>query len=342
MLQTGNSDSGGDASSIVSFWTYSNGNDNGAERMRIDSSGNVGIGTSNPTSGISSTQTVLEIANGNVAALSLNNTAAKKFTIYSRTTNALAFHDVAAGADRLTLDTSGNLGLGVTPSAWDTAVFRTLQVGSGVGSASLSGRTDGIPNATLGVNVYYGTGAYRYIGNGTANYYNQQSGVHSWHTAASGTAGDPISFTQAATLDASGNFLVAATAVGNGGKLYVNGSISLGTSTTGAQSSMAKDTTQLTTSVSTSATTIYTDISSGMSSLSAGYFIVYGHNNSGAGFMDVVIAIANGTPVVISSSTTQGSPTARTYSVSSFALQLTMASGTFNTNVKATVLGHPF
>jgi hypothetical protein len=135
---------------------------------------------------------------------------------------------------------------------------------------------------------------------------------------------------------------VGQTAVGNGGKLAVNGSISICTSTTGTQSSMAKDTTQLTASISTSATTIYTDISSGMSSLSAGYFIIYGHNNSGAGFMDVVIAIANGTPVVISSSTTQGSPAARTYSVSSFALQLAMASGTYSVNLKATVLGHPF
>jgi hypothetical protein len=144
------------------------------------------------------------------------------------------------------------------------------------------------------------------------------------------------------SLTAAGDLLVAATAVGNGGKLYVNGSISLGTSTTGAQSSMAKDTTQLTTSVSTSATTIYTDISSGMSSASAGYFIIYGNNNAGAGFMDVVVAKANGTPVVVSSSTIEGSPAARTYSVSSFALQLTMASGTYNVNLKATVIGYPF
>jgi hypothetical protein len=136
--------------------------------------------------------------------------------------------------------------------------------------------------------------------------------------------------------------LVGATAVGNGGKLYVNGSISLGTTTTGTQSSMAKDTTQLTTSISTSATTIYTDIASGMSSGSAGYFIIYGNNNSGAGFMDVVIAKASGTPVVVSSSTVVGSPPARTYTVSSSALQLAMASGTFNVNLKATVIGYPF
>jgi hypothetical protein len=138
------------------------------------------------------------------------------------------------------------------------------------------------------------------------------------------------------------NVLVGQTAVGNGGKLAVNGSISIGTTSGGSQASMAKDTTQLTTGVSTTATTIFTDISSGMSSASAGYFIIYGHTNSGAGFMDVVIARANGTAVVVSSSIIEGSPAARTYSVSSFALQLTMASGTYNVNLKVTAIGYPF
>jgi len=159
-------------------------------------------------------------------------------------------------------------------------------------------------------------------------------------------AADTIAFAEGgaevARFDNAGNFMVGATAVGNGGKLYINGSISLGTTTTGAQSSMAKDTTQLTTSVSTSATTIFTDISSGMSSASAGHFIIYGNDNAGAGFMDVVVAKANGTPVVVSSSIIQGIPSVRTYSVSSFALQLAMTSGTYNVNLKATVIGYPF
>jgi hypothetical protein len=51
MLQTGNSDSGGDASSIVSFWTYSNGNDNGSERARIDSSGALCVNQTTSTVG---------------------------------------------------------------------------------------------------------------------------------------------------------------------------------------------------------------------------------------------------------------------------------------------------
>jgi hypothetical protein len=44
-----------------------------------------------------------------------------------------------------------------------------------------------------------------YLQNEAATMYQQVSGVHSWLTAASGTAGNAISFTQAMTLTASGN-----------------------------------------------------------------------------------------------------------------------------------------
>ena len=247
--------------------------------------------------------------------------------------------DGGAATEKARITSDGNQGLGVTPNVWNSN-WRAFQFGTG---GSLSNAISQASLVELGGNFYQDTGGTeRYIASSTANKYRQYAGAHSWYSAASGTAGNAISFTQALTLDASGNLLVAQTSVGNGGTLAVNGSISIGTTTGGSQSSMAKDTTQLTSSVSTTATTIFTDISSGMSSASAGYFIIYGHNNAGAGFMDVVITRASGTPVVVSSSTVQGSPAARTYSVSSFALQLTMASGTFNVNLKATVLGYPF
>jgi len=47
--------------------------------------------------------------------------------------------------------------------------------------------------------------------NGPASYYDQDGGVHSWYNAPSGTAGNAISFTQAMTLDASGNLGVGTT-----------------------------------------------------------------------------------------------------------------------------------
>ena len=60
-------------------------------------------------------------------------------------------------------------------------------------------------NIYLVSNTYYASGAYRYASTNPASAYEQDNGVHKWRIAASGTAGDAISFTQAMTLDASGN-----------------------------------------------------------------------------------------------------------------------------------------
>jgi hypothetical protein len=57
----------------------------------------------------------------------------------------------------------------------------------------------------------YNDGGDKYIGTGNATRYYQLNGQHVWQTAASGTAGTAITFTQAMTLDASGNFGVGTT-----------------------------------------------------------------------------------------------------------------------------------
>jgi hypothetical protein len=106
----------------------------------------------------------------------------------------------------MTLDSSGNLGLGVTPSAW--ATFKAIQIGNGTADTfiAVSGN-----QGDFGVNAYYNAG-WKYQSTGVASSrYEQSSGVHQWFTAPSGTAGNAITFTQAMTLDASGNLLVGTT-----------------------------------------------------------------------------------------------------------------------------------
>jgi hypothetical protein len=97
-----------------------------------------------------------------------------------------------------------NLGLGVTPSAWG---YRAFQIANAAG-ISLSGYNTG---GNLAVNCYDNSG-WKYGSNNPASRYQQdQTGSHQWYTAPSGTAGNAITFTQAMTLDASGNLLVGAT-----------------------------------------------------------------------------------------------------------------------------------
>jgi hypothetical protein len=62
----------------------------------------------------------------------------------------------------------------------------------------------------VSANVYF-DGSNRYISTAAASRYEQNAGSHRWFAAASGTAGNAITFTQAMTLDASGNLGVGTT-----------------------------------------------------------------------------------------------------------------------------------
>ena len=102
-------------------------------------------------------------------------------------------------------DSSGNLGLGVTPSAWASS-YKALQVGSAAGLVC-----DSTSSVRLYANAYYDGTSLRYINSDFATQYSQYQGVHRWFNAVSGTAGNAVSFTQAMTLDASGRLIVNAT-----------------------------------------------------------------------------------------------------------------------------------
>jgi len=111
--------------------------------------------------------------------------------------------------ERMRLSSAGNLGLGVTPSAWSAGkAFEISSNGNSVWSY-------GQDNIYLLANSYF-NGGWKYGGIGYATNYTQYQGQHQWYTAPSGTAGNAISFTQAMTLDASGNLMVGTTNSGYG------------------------------------------------------------------------------------------------------------------------------
>jgi len=112
-----------------------------------------------------------------------------------------------------------NLGVGVTPSAWVT--LKGLEI-AGLGNAISGYPSDA--GIYVSSNAYYGSGGWKYAYSSKAStLYSGEGGAHSWKIAASGTAGNAITFTQAMTLDASGNLGVGNT--DNAGKTAAYGKI---------------------------------------------------------------------------------------------------------------------
>ena len=125
-----------------------------------------------------------------------------------------------AGNVRQTIDSSGNVGVGVTPSAWGGTGVKALDVAAATSLAGSAGSAD------MYCNTYFNGTNFVFKASGYAGRYSQNVGVgyHAWYVSNNGTAGGTPAFTQAMTLDASGNLMVGNTTAG--GRLTVQGNVS--------------------------------------------------------------------------------------------------------------------
>jgi hypothetical protein len=214
----------------------------------VDAANNrVGIGTATPNTALevftASTNTRIRINSTEVVATEYFRSGVGLWLVGSDSTNAfkiargsnfggsadyfaIASADAAAtwydaaGGTRMTLNSTG-LGLGVTPSAWNSAA-KAIQ--SSAGAVASNGIT-----TWFGSNVFYdSTYTPKYIGTSFAGsiVYNP-AGFGGWdfNIAASGTAGNTVTFSTPMKLDANGNLILLSSATP--ATLTVNGQLTV-------------------------------------------------------------------------------------------------------------------
>ena len=209
----------------------------GTEQMRLTGTG-LGIGTSSPAAKVNATSTSNSAitypayfdnngsGSGTGSRIGFRNSGGVYGSIgylYNGSNFQLDIDTVSsgfmsfknAGSEQMRLDSSGNLGLGVTPTTggYGKGFQFSADIASDLGTLWIQPINTNDHRVSLTNNAKNtGVGTWGYFASSqSATMYQQVAGEHQWYTASTGTAGNAITFTQAMTLDASGRLGIGQT-----------------------------------------------------------------------------------------------------------------------------------
>jgi hypothetical protein len=187
----------------------------------VSSSGNVGIGTINPTPrdagalilelyGTSSGRSSIKFTNstsgtGALDGMWMGYDDALNFTMVNNEVGHIAL--ATSNTERMRITSAGVIGIGVIPTTWYTTDYsiKALQIGSAGALFNLDVTSSNL-RLYLSNNSYVEptSAAQTYIVTGAATSFSQENGAFFFRQAASGTAGTPITFTTPLTIASTG------------------------------------------------------------------------------------------------------------------------------------------
>jgi len=154
----------------------------------------------NSDDGSVSGTTGLKTTGGDDGALEIQSVGTKYMTVAAG--GDISFYEATGTTAKFFWDASAE-GLAVGKSSLNTwaSNYRPLQIGE---SGSLYSRSDTTEVLGIGSNFHYDGTSSKYLINGYASRMYQNSGIFAFENAASGTAGNTITFTERMRIDSSG------------------------------------------------------------------------------------------------------------------------------------------
>ena len=200
----------------TSFHISSGNSGGGAAKFVIDSGGKVGVDNNNPANKVSIYDVGycgLELKSGrttgtdNIGGLHWKNASNQDVAyLQSLVDGTIKFRNTTSLTERLRIDSSGRMGLGITPTDYhsnNTAVFQ-LKDGNAIFS-----RTGGTFLGMFQNIKYNSSDVTQYVTSNPGSAYFQAAGEHKWYTASSGTANNNATLYERLRIDTSGRLLIA-------------------------------------------------------------------------------------------------------------------------------------